>query len=75
LKLWFDDGLAGERDFGELADRQGPRVEPFKDPAYFDRAFLEMGALTWPIGYDWSLEALHADMLAGGALRNAPAVA
>ena len=70
LKLWFSDGRAGEWDFSELARREtGPMVEPFKDPAYFDRVFLEFGALTWPNGYDWSPEALHADMQAAGVLK------
>ena len=50
-------------------------VEPFRDPAYFDRVFLEFGALTWPNGYDWSPEALHADMDAAGALSREAAVA
>ena len=69
LKLWFTDGRAGEWDFSDLAHRDtGPMVAPFKDPPYFDRVFLEMGALTWPNGFDWSPEALHADMLAAGAL-------
>lgn len=72
LKLWFTDGLAGEWDFSELARESGPMVEPFKDPAYFDRVFLEMGALAWPNGYDWSPEALHADMAAAGALSPEP---
>jgi hypothetical protein len=75
LKLWFTDGLAGEWDFQDLAHRNGPMVEPFKDPAYFSRVFLEMGALTWPNGYDWSPEALHADMMAAGALSFEAAVA
>jgi hypothetical protein len=39
-----------------------------RDPAYFNRVFLEVGALTWPNGYDWSPEALHADMAAAGVL-------
>ncbi len=70
LKLWFTDGLAGEWDFSELAERKtGPMVEPFKDPAYFELVFLEFGALTWPNGYDWSPEALHADMMAAGVLK------
>lgn len=68
LKLWFSDGRVGEWDFSELARERGPMVEPFKDPAYFDKVFLECGALTWPNGFDWSPEALHADMLAAGAL-------
>ena len=68
LKLWFDDATVRTRDFRELVDRVGPMVEPFEDPAYVDRVFLEMGALTWPNGYDWSPEALHADMAAAGVL-------
>jgi hypothetical protein len=69
LKLWFTDGQAGEWDFSELAREGGPMVEPFKDPAYFDRVFIEFGALTWPNGFDWSPEALHADMQAAGVLK------
>jgi hypothetical protein len=70
LKLWFSDGRAGEWDFSDLATREtGPMVEPFKDPAYFDRVFLEFGALTWPNGYDWAPDALHADMAAAGVLK------
>ena len=70
LKLWFSDGRAGEWDFSHLARREtGAMVEPFKDPAYFDRVFLEFGALTWPNGYDWAPDALHADMAAAGALK------
>jgi len=70
LELWFTDGARGVWDFSELARRKaGPMVEPLKDPAYFDRVFLEQGGLTWPNGYDWSPEALHADMAAAGALK------
>ena len=70
LALWFTDGRYGEWDFSELATREtGPMVEPFKDPDYFDRVFLEMGGLTWPNGYDWAPEALHADMAAAGVLK------
>jgi len=74
LKLWFTDGLAGEWDFSELTHDRGPMVEPFEDSAFFDRVFLEMGALTWPNGFDWSPEALHADMAAAGALSYETAV-
>jgi len=70
LKLWFSDGTAGEWDFSELATREtGPMVEPFKDPAFFKRVFVEFGGLTWPNGFDWSPEALHADMAAAGVLK------
>lgn len=69
LKLWFSDGQAGEWDFSGLAKRDAAITQAFKNPAYFDRVFLEFGALTWPNGYDWSPEALHADMAAAGALQ------
>ena len=69
LKLWFSDGRAGEWDFSELARRDTPVTRLFRDPAYFDRVFLEFGALTWPNGYDWSPEALYADMKAAGVLK------
>src|ERR1700679_1122626 len=67
LKLWFTDGMAGEWDFSELAGERGPMAEPFKDPAYFDRVFLEFGALTWPNGYDWGPDAPPRDMSGRGA--------
>lgn len=69
LKLWFSDGRAGEWDFSELARRGTPMTEPFSDPAYFDRVFLEFGGLTWPNGYDWAPDALYADMDKAGVLK------
>lgn len=75
LKLWFTDGLAGEWDFSALATRGTPATELFTDPAYFDRVFLEFGALTWPNGYDWAPDAFHADMAAAGALKDESAAA
>ena len=69
MKLWFTDGLAGEWDFSELAADGRPVTLPFRNPAYFERVFIEFGALTWPNGFDWSPEALHADMMKAGALR------
>ena len=69
LKLQFIDGLAGEWDFSSLASDPRPILEPFADPAYFDKVFLDFGALTWPNGFDWRPEALHADMLAAGVLK------
>lgn len=69
LKLWFSDGRAGEWDFSELARLNTPITEPFKASAYFDQVLLEFGALTWPNGYDWCPDSLHADMQAAGVLR------
>lgn len=76
LKLWFTDGTAGEWDFSDLARvERGPMVEPFRDPEFFNQVFVEFGGLTWPNGFDWSPEALHADMQAAGVLKIESAVA
>lgn len=70
-RLWlqFTDGLAGEWDFSALATDRRPVTEPFRDQAFFEKVFLDFGALTWPNGFDWSPEALHADMQAAGVLK------
>ena len=67
-------GLA--KSFGDLrvvqdvsfAARDGEMVRPLKDPAFFARGFVELGALTWPNGYDLDPIALHDRMAAAGEL-------
>ena len=73
LEIEFSDGTKGIRDFGFLAARSGPMVEPLKDPSYFDRVFIEDGAITWPNGYDYDPIALHDEMKAEGLLHRADA--
>lgn len=70
LRLWlqFTDGLAGEWQFSPMVNDGRAMTAELRDPAAFDRVFLDFGALTWPNGYDVSPEALHADMQAAGAL-------
>ena len=53
-RLWvrFTDGNEGVRDFSDILAEGGPMVEPLKAPEYFARAFVEMGAPTWPNGFD-----------------------
>lgn len=75
IDVAFSDGRRGLWDCQFLTEAVGPMVEPFKDPAFFAQVWVEHGALTWPNGYDWSAEALHADMAAAGALRFSGAVA
>ena len=43
-------------------------VQPLKDPAFFARVFVELGALAWPNGFDLDPIALHDRMLAAGEL-------
>lgn len=69
LRLQFTDGLAGEWDFSHLATDPRKVTQPFRDPDFFNAVFLDFGALTWPNGFDWSPEALYADMKAAGVLK------
>jgi hypothetical protein len=73
LRIKFSDGRSGEWDFSWLAGDKRPMTAPFKDPAFFDRVFLEMGALTWPNGYDCCPDSLYEDMVEAGALTSAKA--
>lgn len=75
LRLSFTDGLSGEWDFSHLSRDPRPVTAPFRDPDFFDKVFLDFGALTWPNGFDWCPDALHADMKAAGVLSFEPATA
>ena len=72
LFLRFSNEAEGEWDFGDLVAEGGEMVEPLRDPAFFARAFLDDGVVTWPNGFDLDPIALHAEMKATGLLR-APA--
>src|ERR1039457_6538241 len=68
LRVVFSDGLAGVHDFSATVARSGEMVQPLKDSAFFARVFVELGALTWPNGFDLDPIALHDRMLAAGEL-------
>lgn len=69
LRVKFSDGLSGVHDFSDTVVRTGEMVVPLKDPAFFARVFVELGALAWPNGYDLDPIALHDRMGAAGELR------
>jgi len=69
LRVRFSDGMEGERDFSDVIAEGGVMVEPLKNLAFFARAFIELGTLTWPNGFDLDSIALHDEMQASGALR------
>lgn len=73
LEIEFSDGTVGVRDFTDIFAKTGPMSEPLKDAAYFQRVFIEDGALTWPNGYDWDPIALHDEMKEAKLLRRAEA--
>jgi hypothetical protein len=73
LRIAFSDGSAGVHDFSATAARDGEMVRPLKDPAFFARVFVELGALTWPNGFDLDPIALYDRMAAAGELTRAAA--
>ena len=68
LRVGFSDGSTGVHDFSSTAARDGEMVRPLKDPAFFARVFIELGALTWPNGFDLDPIALHERMAEAGEL-------
>ena len=68
LRVAFSDGSAGIHDFSSTVARDGEMVRPLKDPSFFARVFVELGALAWPNGFDLDPIALHDRMLAAGEL-------
>jgi len=68
----FSDGVWGEYDMGYLFERGGSMIEPLKERTFFERVFVETGALVWPNGFDLALEAIHRRLKEAGKL-HAPA--
>jgi hypothetical protein len=70
-KLWlrFTDGCEGVCDLSDFIEEGGPMVEPLRDAGYFDRAFVEMGAPTWPNGFDLDPINLYLEMRKAGLLQ------
>lgn len=68
LRVKFNDGSEGTRDFSAMVREPGSALEPLRDEAYFARVFLEFGAPTWPNGFDISPEWLRREMEAAGEL-------
>jgi len=68
LRIGFSDGSVGVHDFSATVARDGEMVQPLKDPAFFARVFVELGALAWPNGFDLDPIALHDRMAKAGEL-------
>jgi hypothetical protein len=69
LLIRFSDGSFGEHDFSGMTGEAGPMLAPLRELSYFQRVFLDFGALTWPNGFDIAPEWLRREMEAAGELR------
>ena len=69
-RLWlrFTDGSEGVRDLSDVLAKDGPMIAPLKDPVFFNRVFIEMGAPTWPNGFDLDPINLYMELRDAGAL-------
>ena len=74
-KLWlrFSDGNERVADLAELVESGGPMVEPLRDEVCFARVVVEMGAPTWPNGFDLDPINLYMEMDKAGLLRKVAA--
>ncbi len=52
LECTFDDGTIKICDMSFVRKKNAPMLTPFKKEAFFKKVFIEMGAPTWPNGYD-----------------------
>ena len=71
LSLAFSDGSQGIYDFDALLAKNTALTLPLKNSVLFQRFFLELGALCWPNGLEFSASKLHSELAAAGALLNA----
>lgn len=75
IALRFSDGSEGVFDCTRFVDAQTPMTQSLRDPAYFNRCFIEAGALAWPNGFDLSARSLHKTLEDAGQLTKNPQAA
>ena len=69
-RLWvrFSDGSEGVRSFADIIAEGGVMVEPLRDQAFFEQAFIAFGVPTWPNGFDVDAINLRVDIENNGGL-------
>ena len=59
VSLKFSDGKKGTFDGHVLLQLKGPMLEPLRTESYFQRLFIDAGALCWPNGLELSPARLY----------------
>ena len=73
VHLEFSDGSQGDYDLGELIERGTVMVRPLRDPDFYSKCFLELGALCCPNGFELSPSGLHKKLSKRGMLKRTEA--
>lgn len=68
LRLTFSDGTQGDYDLAPLLDKDTVLTRPLKNTEYFNAHFIELGALCWRNGLEFSPAALHRELQNGNKL-------
>jgi len=70
-RLWvrFTDGSEGVADLSAFIAKGGPMVEPLRSQEFFARAFVDMGAPTWPNGLDVDPIHMYMELRDAGKLQ------
>jgi len=75
IELCFSDGTIGDYDLSSIIARDTVLTRPLTDLGFFQSFYLELGALAWPNGLEFSASAIHKTMLESGRLRSKPRLA
>ena len=75
LALAFSDCTGGTYDFADLLAKDTVLTRPLRKEDAFKGFFLELGALCWPNGLEFSGASLHQDLKQQGKLRQVVAMA
>ena len=59
LLLHFSDGASDVYDFAPYIAADTEMTAPLRDPTFFARYFIKLGALAWPNGLDFSAGSLY----------------
>lgn len=68
LRLTFSDGEQGNYDLSPLLATETVLTKPLKDATFFKDYFIELGALCWKNGLEFSPAALHQELQSAGKL-------
>ena len=68
IKLHFSDGSFGVMDFSEMLSHKTSLTRALDDAAFFQRFFIELGALCWPNGLEFSAGSLYKRLEESGKL-------